>query len=102
MKNKIVDPQFLYKNREIVRTAQKLVNEEFDKNCASLIDGKKHEHKLDHKLEKFERSIKASLIFSDEEKNTFSQLDKTSKIQLARDIVLSLLNKEINSPVKKE
>lgn len=102
MKNRIVNPKFLYKNRGIIRAAQKLVNEEFDKNCASLMDGKKHDHKMDHKLEKFEKSIKASAILSNEEKNTFSQLDKTSKIQLARDIILSLLNKELKSPLKKE
>lgn len=102
MKNKIVGTGCLYKNRGIIQAAQKLVNEEFDKNCTDLITGKKHGHKTDHKLENFERSIKLSAAFTDAEKDTFFRMDRTLKIQLAREIVLSLLNKELKSPLKKE
>jgi len=84
--------------RDIVFAAQNLVNEQFNKN-ARLLSGKQKRNFFYLKLKRFSKAVNNSQILSSEEKELFSKLEDNKVYELAREIILWLIKKEIKDPL---
>ncbi len=94
---KLLDHHLVHKNKEVIRTAQKLVNGVFETNSDILINGKGSDIRFEHKLKKFQKAIGASSVLTEEDKKVFYELPQSKQVDLARQIVLSLLRREIKT-----
>ena len=94
---KLLDHHLVYKNRDVIRTAQKLVNGIYEANSDIIINGKGLNSRFEHKLKKFQKAIAASTVLTVEDKKVFSELPQNNQVDLARQIVLSLLRREIKA-----
>ena len=84
--------------RDIVVAAQKLVNEEYNIQV-QLLGGSKKRSFLNSRLNKFIKTIRNSEFLTEEEKSDFSKLNEKEIYQLAREIILELVKKEIKNPL---
>jgi hypothetical protein len=89
----------LRESRDIVLSAQELVNEKFNFNANSL-SGQLQKNSFEQKLNNFIKTVKASVFLSDEEKKIVDQ--KPEEIyEFARGIILGLVKTEIKNPLTK-
>lgn len=89
----------LPETKSIVLTAQHLVNEQFRLTAASLgACNKPVKNHLKEKTKKFIDEVKKSRILSEQEKETFSDLDHHEVYNMAREIILKLTKREIKNP----
>lgn len=94
---KLLDHHLVHKNRDVIRTAQKLVNGVFETNSDIIINGKGLDVRFEHKLKKFQKAISTSEILTAEDKRVFCELPQSKQVDLARQIVLGLLRREIKT-----
>lgn len=86
--------------RELLLTAQGLVNEQFNTNAQSL-GAEAEKSACSNNLKKFKKTVEESDLLTEKEKKKFARLKNEDAYQLAREIILRFTAQEIKSPVTK-